>query len=86
MVGERKKGGLGFNTALLGKQVWRLIRNSNLLVSRIQRAKYYPKDSSFFYCKMPNNISWFWQTIMLARDIVKEGLMKRVGTGKSINI
>ena len=47
---DRKSGGLGFkdleafNTALLGKQVWRLLTEPNLLVSKVLKARYYSKD------------------------------------------
>ncbi|XP_074293389.1 putative mitochondrial protein AtMg00310 [Silene latifolia] len=46
------KGGLGFrdymsfNKALLGKQSWRLLTNSESLMSRIMKGKYFP-DRSF---------------------------------------
>lgn len=91
MSKEEKNGGLGFrdlqccNTALLEKQVWRMIRFPNLLVSRILKAKYYPKDS-LLDCEVPEKPSWIWQSIVATRDIVKGGILRRVGTGKSINI
>ncbi|KAJ9548141.1 hypothetical protein OSB04_020684 [Centaurea solstitialis] len=45
----KKFGGLGFrdftafNVAMLGKQAWRLVSNPTSLVSRIYKAKYYPR-------------------------------------------
>jgi hypothetical protein len=44
-------GGMGlwdlnfFNRALLVKQCWRLWKNSESLVARLMKAKYYPKGS-----------------------------------------
>ena len=70
---------------MLGKQVWQMLKQPNLLVSRILKAKYFPKES-ILKCKVPKNSSWFWQSIMAVRDIVKEGTLKKVGTWKSISI
>lgn len=61
----KEKGGLGFkdlqmfNKAMLGKQIWRLITKPNLLVSKVLKAKYFPKDS-IFKCKITKNSSWIW--------------------------
>ena len=37
-------------------------------------------------CKIPKNSFWFWQSVMSAREVVKGGILKRVGAGKSIRI
>ena len=64
MMKAKMEGGLGFrnllcfNKAMLGKQIWRLVRYPNLLVSSILKSKYYPKDS-ILNCKNPKNASWF---------------------------
>ena len=56
MAEDRQEGGLGFkdletfNKALLGKQVWRVITKPNLRVSKVLKAKYFPKES-IFTCK-----------------------------------
>ncbi|CDP00431.1 unnamed protein product [Coffea canephora] len=70
---------------MLGKQIWRLIRYPSLLVSRILKSKYYPKDS-ILNCESPKNASWFWQSIISAREAIKGGILKKVGSGKSIRI
>ena len=36
-----------FNNALLANQVWRLIKDSNLLVARLLRAKYFSNSDIF---------------------------------------
>lgn len=47
MAKSKGEGGLGFrdlvdfNTALLAKQLWRVITKPNLLVSKVLRAKYF---------------------------------------------
>nr|XP_027083697.1 uncharacterized protein LOC113705998 [Coffea arabica] len=65
-------GGLGFkdieayNKALLGKQVWRILTKPNLLISKVLRARYFPKDS-ILTCRPKQNASWIWQGLLGAR-------------------
>ena len=86
-----KTGGLGFkdlgafNTALLGKQVWRLLTQPNLLVSKVLTNRYHPKES-FFKCKVPENASWIWKGLMGARQLIEKGVRRRIGNGKSTKI
>ncbi|XP_027121672.1 uncharacterized protein [Coffea arabica] len=88
---SKNKGGLGFkdlmafNVALLGKQVWRLITQPNLLISQVMRAKYFPR-MSIFRCKVPNNASWLWRSLMGARGLVEQGTRRRIGNGNTTNI
>lgn len=84
-------GGLGFrdiqlfNTALLAKQVWRFVSNPNLLVSKVVKAKYFPK-TNIFEAKERKGASWIWQSFCSAIPLLEEGLRKTVGSGRSINI
>ena len=88
---EKKRGGMGFqdiqsfNRALLAKQIWRIIRNPNLLSSRILKSKYFP-NCSVLDSRTPNNASWFWQSIMSAREELQWGIRKRIGNGLSTRI
>ncbi|XP_027169605.1 uncharacterized protein LOC113769345 [Coffea eugenioides] len=73
---EKKNGGLGFkdlqsfNRALLAKQIWRIIRNPNLLSSKVLKAKYFP-NSCIQESKAPKNASW-WNRPLIFKTFCKE--------------
>ncbi|XP_074336432.1 putative mitochondrial protein AtMg00310 [Apium graveolens] len=72
-----------FNLALLGKQGWRLLSNPSSLVSRVYKARYFPKVS-FLDAKIGNNP--IWHSILEANELVVSGVRWRVGTGENIDI
>ena len=88
---HKDNGGLGFknladfNTAMLGKQLWRLIERPNALFSQVLKGRYYrnvsPLDPIRSYSP-----SYGWRSITSARSLVFKGLLKRVGTGSSISV
>lgn len=59
-----------FNIALLGKQGWHLMCNSESLVARVYKAMYYPR-SSFLAVNMDSNPSFIWKSLMVAQDLLK---------------
>ncbi|CAN1145802.1 Putative ribonuclease H protein At1g65750 [Linum perenne] len=75
----------GFNLALLGKQGWNLLTNSDALVAKIYKAKYYP-NGDFLSAEEGSNPSFVWKGIWKVRIIIKEGYRWRVGNGARINI
>jgi ribonuclease HI len=87
----KEKGGLGFrdleffNLALLAKQGWRLLQNPNSLVATIMKAKYYP-NSSFLEANIGRKPSYAWRSIWNSKTLLKEGLIWRVGDGRTIRI
>jgi hypothetical protein len=87
----KESGGMGFrdlecfNLALLAKQGWRLIHNSDSLVSQIFREKYYP-NASFQTSNLGRRPSYAWRSIWASRKLLQEGMRWRVGDGKSIRI
>ena len=74
-----------FNDALLGKQVWRLFHEKDTLLYRVFRAKYFP-TGDIFRAVHNTRCSYAWKSTMLARDVISNGALWRVGDGKDIRI
>jgi hypothetical protein len=74
-----------FNKALLAKQIWRLWKSPDSLVARIMKAKYYPECSAL-EAPLGNQPSFAWRSIQEASDLVKDGLVWRVGSGETVRI
>lgn len=87
----KEEWGLGFheiqkfNDALLTKQLWRLITQPNLLMSRVLKAKYFP-SGGLLKASANSNSSWPWKCWMRAKYVLEMGLKYYVGDGKSIRI
>jgi hypothetical protein len=85
------EGGMGFrdltsfNKALLAKQCWRFTQSPDSLVGRIIRGKYY-HGGSFLQAKVGSHPSFAWRSILASRDLFKEGILWRIGDGKSVAI
>ncbi|XP_071926080.1 uncharacterized protein [Coffea arabica] len=66
------KGEMGFrdleasNMALLAKQIWRIVTNPNLLVSKVLKARYM-KEIDWLEQQPPNNASWCWKSYVVAK-------------------
>ena len=88
---SKEDGGLGFkditdfNTAMLGKQLWRLIEKPDTLFSRVFKGRYY-RNASPLEPIRSYSPSYGWRSIVSARSLVSKGLIKRVGTGSSISV
>lgn len=84
-------GGLGFrdlehfNSALLAKQLWRILMQPDLLVSRVLGAKYKISQTGW-EGEAPKNASWVWRSIYSSSSVLQKGIWKRVGDGTTINI
>uniref|UniRef100_A0A803LQM6 Reverse transcriptase zinc-binding domain-containing protein n=1 Tax=Chenopodium quinoa TaxID=63459 RepID=A0A803LQM6_CHEQI len=83
LIVSKKEGGLGmrdllcFNKAMLAKQVWRLITNTNSLMVRTLKQKYFP-HTEFMETKATPTASYTWKSILSARDVVRLGACKLV--------
>ena len=74
-----------FNQAMLARQAWRLIQSPDSLCARILKAKYFPRGSlvDTAFC---SNASATWQSIMHGLELLKKGIIWRVGNGTQIRI
>jgi hypothetical protein len=83
------QGGVGFrdlkvfNQALLARQAWRLIQFPDSLCARLLKARYYPSgnllDTAFI-----QNSSTTWQGIIYGLELLKKGVVWRIGNGSSV--
>ncbi|KAL9840135.1 hypothetical protein AtNW77_Chr2g0224951 [Arabidopsis thaliana] len=85
------RGGLGFrnvddfNSALLAKQLWRLIMVPDSLFARVFKGRYFRTSNPLDNIKSYSP-SYGWRSICSARSLVNKGLIKRVGSGESISV
>ncbi|XP_041001694.1 uncharacterized protein LOC121247405 [Juglans microcarpa x Juglans regia] len=85
------RGGLGFrmledfNKALLAKQGWRLLKEPESLVGRIFKDKYF-KNLHLLEASLGKSPSFVWRSIWSAMDVLKRGMIWRVGNGEDIKI
>ncbi|KAG6650561.1 hypothetical protein CIPAW_06G052300 [Carya illinoinensis] len=87
----KSQGGLGFrdfisfNRALLAKQLWRMIKVPQSLVSRVFKEKYF-LNCDVMEAELKGSPSYIWRSIWSSMNLVKEGLVWRVGNGRDISI
>lgn len=84
-------GGMGFkdlrlfNQAMLPRQAWRLIEFPDSLCARLLKAKYFPPgclvDAAF-----SSNASYTWQSILHGLELLKKGIIWRIGCGSQVRI
>jgi ribonuclease HI len=74
-----------FNQALLAKQAWRLLAALESLCAKVLRARYF-KEGKLLTAGCPKRASFTWRSIMHGRDLLKEGLIWRVGNGNDIDV
>ena len=74
-----------FNLALLAKQVWRILLNTDSLCTRLLKAIHFPY-SSFLDAKLGYRPSWGWSCLLQVRDKIKEGFRFNIGNGKDVCI
>jgi ribonuclease HI len=87
----KSEGGMGFrdmrlfNIAMLGKQGWRLLTNPDSLCARVLRGKYY-HDKECMKATKKKNMSHTWRAILVGRQALELGMIKRIGNGTSTDV
>ena len=74
-----------FSVAFLAKQGWRIQQNTNSLVHKVLKAKYFA-DRTFKEAQLGRRPSYIWQSIMASKDIVEAGSRWVIGNGERVNI
>ena len=88
---QKKEGGMGFrdlysfNLAMLSKQAWRLIHDTNSLFYKVYKARYFP-NSSVMMAVVGSNPSFVWRSLLASRDIIFRGSKWRVGNGRTTGV
>ena len=91
MCASKRDGGMGFrdpeafNQALLAKQAWCILQVPTSLCARVLKARYF-QDNSILSASCPASGSFTFRSILHGRDLLREGLIWRVGAGLNINI
>lgn len=84
-------GGLGFrdlnifNSALLARQLWRLMQRPNSLVWRLLKAKYFP-NCGILDARLGSRPSYTWRSLCGARWVIEGGSRWRVADGFHLSI
>jgi len=84
-------GGMGFkdltafNLAMLGKQGWKFQTQPICLVTRLFKARYFPRDN-YIEAKLGHNPSFVWRSIFNARRVARLGARWKIGNEINIPI
>ncbi|KAL5548776.1 hypothetical protein UlMin_004007 [Ulmus minor] len=84
-------GGMGFrdlrmfNRAILAKQAWRIHTHPTSLVARVLQGFYFHK-STFLQVKVNSSSSFVWRSILWGRELYKQGLRRKIGSGQDTYI
>ena len=91
MVKPKRGGGIGFrdmmsfNQALLARQGWRLLQYPDSLCARVLKSKYYP-NGELLDTVFATDASPVWRGIEFGLELLKEGVIWRIGDGRKIRI
>jgi hypothetical protein len=89
MTTPKYAGGMGFrdidhfNLSLLARQAWRILQNPETLSAKILKAVYYP-DNDFLESQVGSHPSKIWRAIVDGKEVLRQGLIRRNGTGEKL--
>lgn len=91
LIQPKSHGGMGFkdmrifNQALLARQAWRILTVPDSLCARVLKARYFP-NGDMLDTVFSGSASVTWQAIVHGLELLKKGIIWRVGNGASIRI
>jgi hypothetical protein len=91
LTDPKELGGVGFrdtrimNQALLARQCWRILTKPSSMCSRLLKSIYFPRGN-FLDTVFRQDASPSWQGIEHGRQLLKEGLIWRIGNGDKVDI
>lgn len=83
MILPKSLGGLGFRDIYAFNQA--MIANPDSLCARISHAKYY-RGTSCLEAQPRSDMSYTWRSILRGIELLKKGVVWRVGNGENLNI
>ena len=84
-------GGMGFrdielfNLALLARQAWRVLQEPESLSTCILKSVYYP-NGEFLEATLGARPSKIWRAIIDGKEVLAQGIIRRIGKGESTKI
>lgn len=69
----------------MARQAWRILQNPVSLSAKILKAVYF-KDNTLFDATVGPHPSQIWRSILDGRDIMVQGLIRRIGNGEATDI
>lgn len=91
MTKPKQWGGMGFRdmklfySALLARQAWRILQDPTSLSERILKAVYF-EEVEFLEAEVGGSPSQIWRAIAEGKEVLKQGLVRRIGTGEDTHI
>jgi hypothetical protein len=74
-----------FNLSMLGKQSWKLLSDSSSLLTRVLKAKYFPRRD-FLDAHLGHNPSYTWRNLWSTQHLLTLGHRWKIGDGSKINV
>ncbi|WVZ54110.1 hypothetical protein U9M48_004965 [Paspalum notatum var. saurae] len=85
MGGLRFKNMEMFNLALLARQAWRVLQDSESLSARVLKAAYFP-HCDLLEAELGSSPSKIWQSILEGKEVLSHWLIRRIGDGETTRI